>query len=121
MSYDIHITREKDWVDDKNPITLEEVRSIMPTLSERFRIEESGIISIQNPNGQKLSMKVGPYLEYMEENGDKSCVIFLKGNCPSFRYQSDSQLLAMCAVAEALGARLVGDDGEEYNRRQLEG
>lgn len=120
MSYDIHITRGTDWGEEENPVTLGEVRSIMHRLSDKFRIEESGIISIENPNGQDLTMKVGPYLEFTGENGDKTCVLFTEGMSPSFRYQSDGQLLAMCAVSEAIGAKLMGDEGEVYDREQIE-
>lgn len=120
MSYDIHITRGNDWGEEENPVTLDEVRNIMHRLSDKFRIEESGIISIENPNGQNLTMKLGPYLEYTGENDDKTCVIFTKGTSPSFRYQSDRQLLAMCFVAKAVGAKLMGDEGEVYDREQIE-
>ena len=120
MSYDIHITRGTDWSEEERPVTLDEVRSIMYRLSDKFRIEESGVISIENPNGQNLTMKAGPYLEYTGENGEKTCVLFTEGRSPSFRYQSDGQLHAMCAVCEAVGAKLMGDEGEEYDRQQIE-
>lgn len=120
MSYDIHITRGVDWGEEENPVTLEEVRNIMHVLPQNFRIEESDTISIKTPSGQNMTMKVGPYLEYTGENDDKTCVIFTKGTSPSFRYQSDRQLLAMCSVAKAVGAKLMGDEGEVYDREQIE-
>lgn len=120
MSYDIHITRGDDWFEEENPVTLEEVRSIMHVLPECFRIEETGTISIVNPSGQNLTMKVGPYLEYTGEDGGKTCVVFGENGGPSFRYQSDKQMLAMFSVAEAVGAKLMGDEGETYDRNQIE-
>lgn len=120
MSYDIHITRGVDWGEEENPVTLEEVRNIMHVLPQNFRIEESDTISIKTSSGQNMTMKVGPYLEYTGENDDKTCVIFTKGTSPSFRYQSDRQLLAMCSVAKAVGAKLMGDEGEVYDREQIE-
>lgn len=120
MSYDIHITRGTDWNEEEYPVTLDEVRSIMDLLSDKFRIEESDTITMETPSGKNLTMKVGPYLEYTDENGDKTCVLFTQGTSPSFRYQSDRQLFAMCDVAEAVGAKLMGDEGEVYDRQQIE-
>lgn len=120
MSYDIHITRGNDWFGEENPVTLEEVRNIMHVLSDSFRIEESGVISIESPSGQNLTLKVGPYLEYTGDNDDKTCVLFGEGESPSFRYQSDRQLFAISFVAEAVGAKLMGDEGETYDKQQLE-
>lgn len=118
MGYDIHITRGDSWIDEETPVTLEQVRGIMPMLSKGFRIVESGIVSVSRscPEGQKLTMNVGPYLEYMGKDGEKTVVVFEEGRCPAFRYQSDSQILAMCELAEALGAKLLGDEDEEYSR-----
>lgn len=120
MSYDIHITKGDDWIDEAEPVTLEDVRNIMHVLSDRFRIEESGIISMKNPSGQTITMKVGPYLEYTGDNDEKTRVMFRGGKCPSFQYQGDRQMLAMCSVAEAVGARLMGDEGETYDKQQIE-
>lgn len=116
MGYDIHITRGDSWIEEETPVTLEQVRGIMPMLSKGFRIVESGIISLLSSGGQELTMNVGPCLEYTDKDGEKTVVIFEDGRCPEFRYQSDSQILAMCSVAEALGAKLLGDEDEEYTR-----
>lgn len=120
MSYDIHITRGSDWSEEENPVTLNEVRSVMHLLSDKFRIEESDTISMDTPGGQKLTMKIGPHLEYVGDNDIKTCVLFGEGQSPSFRYQDDRQMLAMLSVAEAVGAKLMGDEGEIYSRQQIE-
>ncbi|MCM1467260.1 MAG: hypothetical protein NC086_03855 [Alistipes sp.] len=93
MSYNIHIVKGEIWDEEENPVTLDDVRRIMHTLPNNFRIVEDGVQTI---------------------------VSFEEGECPSFPYQSDSHMLALCLVAEALGAGLVGDEGERYDREQLE-
>lgn len=122
MGYDIHISHADNWFDEEEPVTLEQVKKIMPLLSGQFRIVEDGIITIENSwgkQGKPLTMDIGPHLEYTGEDGVQTCIVFQEDGCPFFRYQSDKQLLAMCSVAEALGAKLLGDDGEEYTREQF--
>jgi len=64
MGYDIHIKIGDSWVDEEDPLTLENVRQILPMLSSQFRIDESGVITTSTPQGQTLSGDFGPYLEY---------------------------------------------------------
>lgn len=120
MSYNIHIVKGEIWDEEENPVTLDDVRRIMHTLPGNFRIVEDGVISMKNPMGQTISVNMGTYLEYTGEDGVQTIVSFEEGKCPSFPYQSDSQMLALCLVAETLGAGLVGDEGERYDREQLE-
>ena len=54
MGYDIHITREACWLDDENPITLDEVREILPVEPHQFRIDETGEVLIATPQGNAM-------------------------------------------------------------------
>lgn len=119
MGYDIHITIGDSWVDEEDPLTLENVRQILPMLSSQFRIDESGVITTSTPQGQTLSGDFGPYLEYTDEEGQKTYVVFQEDSCPTFKSQNYRQLLALCDVAEALGAKLLGDEDEIYDRHGL--
>ena len=76
MGYDIYITKADSWVYDENPISLNDVRKILPMLSDRFRIDETGIITTTNSDGQTLSGDFGPFLEYTDEKGCKTYLIF---------------------------------------------
>lgn len=116
MGYDIHITRADNWAYDQNPITLDDVRKIMPKLSGRFRIDETGVITTED---RTFSGDFGPYLEYMDEEGRKTYIVFGERQCPSFKFGDFKQLLALCELAEALDARLQGDEDEFYDRPEI--
>ena len=117
MGYDIHITRAENWAYDQNPITLDDVRKIMPKLSGRFRIDETGVITTED---RTFSGDFGPYLEYTDEEGRKTYIVFGERQCPTFKFGDFKQLLALCELAEALDARLQGDEDEFYDRAEIE-
>lgn len=120
MGYNIHITIGDSWVDETYPISLEDIEEVMSMLPDEFRINESGLTTMKTPQGQTMSMDIGPHLEYTDEEGKVTNILFPEDRCPYFRFQSKKQLLGICAVAEALGAKLQGDDDEIYTREQLE-
>ena len=120
MGYNIHITIGDSWVDETYPISLEDIEEVMSMLPDGFRVNESGLTTMKTPQGQTMSMDIGPNLEYTDEEGKVTNILFPEDRCPYFRFQSKKQLLGICAVAEALGAKLQGDDDEIYTREQLE-
>ena len=120
MGYDIHITREACWLDDENPITLDEVREILPVEPHQFRIDETGEVLIATPQGNAMIADYGPFLEYTDEEGKKTILVFEEGECPFFTYRDCRQLLAMRDLAETLGATLQGDECEVYDRQEIE-
>ncbi len=114
MGYDLHITRAEDWIDSKqHPILESEWLNIVhtdptlkiDTLSYSNRQTEEGTIERQHPiawMGHPDQTIVSPCFWY--EDGE----IFRKS-------LDDPTLKKMIEIARKLNARVIGDDGEEYD------
>ena len=99
MGYDVHITRRNSWSDDGEPaITKQEWQAILACDSD---LEPVG----DGDNAQMLdsSRRVARFFWY--SSGE---IFVKKPNKPV--------LMKMLAIAEQLGARVIGDDDEVYSR-----
>lgn len=99
MSYDLHITRKKLYVDDEGPdITWDEWKSYVATDPELKLAPELGKHMVA------INIKCGypdPWLEWYEGNIETK--------------NPDEPILAkMLQIAAALRAKVQGDDGEVY-------
>lgn len=121
MGYEIHITRAEDWVEDDNPITIEEVEEIFDKLPKGFSIDRSGVVTAVAPDGHRISAEVGPYVQYHDGNDDSMvCIYFLSGG-PSFKVRDEKQILPILELADALNAKIQGDELEIYTRESILG
>ena len=101
MGYDIHITRRNSWSDKGEPaITRQEWQAILADDSDLDRLDDD--------DAQMLdpSRRAGRRFYYADGS-----VFVRKPNKPV--------LMKMLAIAEKLGARVVGDDDEVYSRDGL--
>lgn len=121
MGYDIHITRAEHWMDDDAPITLAEVEAVMDQLPPGFRIDRTGIVTAVSPNGQTLSAEVGPYLVFMNGDDENSRVhiYFNSPHGPYFRVADTEAILPVITLANALKAKVQGDEGEVYTETSI--
>lgn len=122
MAYEIYITRAESWVEDENPITLSEVEKVLEKLPRGFEIDQTGVVTTTTPDGNKLSAKVGPYLIYQNEKDSNSRVhIYFNNGVPSFSVREEKYMLPIIELADALNAKVQGDEEEIYTRESILG
>jgi hypothetical protein len=117
MGYDVHITRAEDWADgSSDPITLEEW---LTYVADDPEMQLDGIAETTAPDGTVLRYQGEGLSVWTAYSGHG-----LQGNMVWFDYgdgnitvkNPDAEILAkMNAIAEALGARVQGDEGEFYD------
>ena len=100
MGYEIHITRKNEWSDEDGPeISLEDWKAYIASDPE---------------------MRLDGYAEATMENGDvfrteHDGIAVWTAYSGIVAKNPDREILAkMFEIAQALGARVVGDEGEEY-------
>ena len=108
MAYEAHITRADLWVYDKEPITFEEVKAL--TLPEGFEAVEDGTFS-----DGAVSISLGKCVVCTRADGVKNFLIF-SGGAPSFKMLGEDDAKPFIELAEMLGAKVQGDEGEIYTK-----
>jgi hypothetical protein len=111
MGYDLHITRAPDWTESgQHPIAeadwLAAVRAdtslhIDTSDSLRMRDRATGQVRVIHP------------VVWTEPNGQTTPLWFDEGKATT-KNPSKAAIAKMKQIAERLGARVVGDEGEEY-------
>ena len=116
MGYDLHITRRQDWADPDGPeITLEEwldYLTIDPSLERDIEFESS--LDPAVATGAKESTMV-LWNEWPSRGSGEEVRLWLShGNVMATDADVDLRR-KMFVMADVLGARLQGDNGEIYN------
>lgn len=113
MGYDIHITRKAHWFDDEGPtISMEEWKAYIASDSE-LRLD--GYAQTTVGNGALLRVKnegMAVWTAYSKEN---TAWIWLDSSGIVTKNPDNEILRKMFQIAQVLGARVVGDDDEEYD------
>jgi hypothetical protein len=105
MGYELHITRQEFWADDEGPeITLEEWKNYVAT-DTSIKLDE------ENPGGKDYVLYSGQNLSplWWDERGE----IYTKNPEPTV-------IAKLVQIANALGAKVVGDDDEIYGTDPLD-
>jgi hypothetical protein len=117
MGYDVHITRKQNWSDKKGPeIPLAEWIAVVQSDRE-MRLD--GYAETQVGDGKSLriekqGLSVWTAYSRNDEDGNKAWFDFRLGNVVV--KNPDAEILQkMWLLAQALSARVQGDDGEFYD------
>ena len=115
MGYDIHITRRASWWDENGPVITQEEWETYIAADPELRLD--GYIEGATTSGATLRMEdpgiaVWTTHPRLEEHGgwislDEDGNIVVKNPDEAF-------LRKMWQIAQALGARVIGDEGETY-------
>lgn len=113
MGYDVHITRKADWFDEEGPtISIDEWKAYIASDPEIrldgfaeavvgggaiLRIEQDGLAVWTGYSNKENSVWIGPSSEGI-----------------SVKNPDVEILRKMFEIAQALNARVIGDEGEEY-------
>jgi hypothetical protein len=116
MGYDVHITRANEWFNSAStPITLEE----WLTLVERDpEMRHDGFAEATTPKGETLRVEAEGLCVWTAYsghgvNGNMAWFSWFDGNV-SVKNPDSEILQKMRRLAQQLGARVVGDEGEHY-------
>jgi len=106
MGYELHVVHVDHWLDAaKKPISRNEVDCV---------------VQMDHELAWSKTDHIGGQYDFIEWNGH-SCFYWDKYEVIG-KSLLDPQIIKLCEIAEALGAKLIGDDGEEYvYRKQLFG
>lgn len=117
MGYDLHITRKSDWRDSKGPeISLDEWRAFVLG-DQQMRLDSFAEASLLD--GRALRTETGGlavWTEYSQhdEAGNKAWFLYSHGEI-RVENPDDEIIRKMWSIAQALGAKVQGDDGEVYD------
>ena len=104
MGYDLHITRAEDWAEAaETPIDFAEWTTYAETDS---RLSVAGTIALRNHDPQEQSV-------YALSHGDGPTIHWHRGDLV-VAGASDADVEQLRPIADALAARVQGDDGEFY-------
>ena len=115
MGYDVHITRAADWTDAEGaPITLDEWLAVVHADPD-MRLD--GVAEASTPGGtvryENNGLAVWTKYSGHEVNGNMAWFDYRRGRIVV--KNPDEEIRAkMKQLAARLGAKVVGDEGEEY-------
>ncbi|MEX1827166.1 hypothetical protein [Luteibacter sp. CQ10] len=113
MGYDIHITRKTHWFDDEGPtISMEEWKAYIASDPE-LRLD--GYAETTVGNGAVLRVKNEGMAVWTAYSKDNTAWIWLDSSGIVAKNPDNEILRKMFQIAQMLGARVVGDDDEEYD------
>ena len=116
MGYEIHITRKAEWFDEDGPdITLDDWKNYISSDSE-MRLD--GYAEAITANGEILRMEhdgIAVWTAYSGHGIDGNMAWLYPASGGIVAKNPDQEILAkMFGIAQTLGARVLGDEGEEY-------
>jgi hypothetical protein len=112
MAYFMYITRADEWyLDDSNPIQLEEWVGLVASDPE---LESMPVLKAELPDGREVKRE-SPGLALWSGNEFVDVVALEHRNGSiAVKYPDDQALRKMAEIAEKLGARVQGEEGELY-------
>lgn len=117
--YDVHITRRERWTDEKGPaISLLEWKSLVAADCD-MRLDN--FAETETKDGQKLrteSEGLAVWTKYSKhgKNGNMAWFYWFRGEV-TVKNPDREILVKMAQIAERLGAKVQGDDGEIYDKK----
>jgi hypothetical protein len=117
MGYDAHITRAASWVDSaQSPITLQEWLALVASDPE---LRHDGVASATTRDGDGIEVRAPGLVVWTgwSQHGRDGAMAWIQhGDGELVVKNPDEELLRkLHRIATALGARVQGDDGEEYD------
>lgn len=116
MGYEIHITRKTEWFDEDGPeISLEDWKAYIASDPE-MRLDGYAEATMENGDVFRTEHDgIAVWTAYSGHGVDGNMAWLYPGSCGIVAKNPDREILAkMFEIAQALGARVVGDEGEEY-------
>lgn len=115
MGYEVHITRADEWIESRSsPITLDEWTSYVASDPE-MRIDNHAALTLK---GDVLSYEnegLAVWTAYSGHEADANMAWFDYNEGRIVVKNPDEEILAKIKqIAEALNARVIGDEGEMY-------
>ena len=113
MGYELHVTRAKNWTDSEaRPITEAEWRAHVATDLE---LEVTGIAEVTTPEGELLRYENPGLARWRGHPRGEEVWFDLRHGRVVVKNPDELTIVKMVSVARALGAWVVGDDGETYD------
>jgi hypothetical protein len=115
LGYELHITRKQGWSDEDGPIITQAEWEAYIASDPELRLD--GYAEVTMPTGSKLRV-TPPGIAVWTAHPDPSSgpAWITLGSSGNVRARNPDRALIrkMCQIAQQLGARVMGDDGEIY-------
>jgi hypothetical protein len=111
LGYDLHITRATDWTDSETtPIALAEWHAYLRTDPE-MRLD--GHAEASTPSGEQIRIESAGLAVWTAHENDTVWFDHRRGRIV-VKNPDEPTIAKMIGIAQSLGARVLGDDGELY-------
>lgn len=111
MGYDLHLTKADDWVDAKDhPIEPADWLALVDSDHE-LSMSPSDFYERRTPDGNLERVSATAWIA-----GSSECTFWFQDGEVTAKNPDDAATLKLIGIAERLGARVLGDDGEVYER-----
>ena len=115
MGYDLHIVRTRDWSDaDQHPITKDDIDSLIAADPE-LSWSKSDFFEVTNSKTGEITRITSRYYA-IEWKGTSA--FWWNGHEIVCKAPPEPEQMKMIKMAQALGAMVIGDDGELYTIRK---
>lgn len=116
MGYDIHITRKAHWFDETGPgLTLQEW---LDYISRDDEMRADGFAEVAAPNGDIIRIEspgIAVWTAYSGQGAERGTAWFCHFKDRITVKNPDPQIVRkMYEISSSLGAKVQGDEGEEY-------
>lgn len=116
MGYDVHITRKSEWLEENGPsLSLEEWLDYVANDRE---MRADGFAEATTPKGETIRMEspgIAVWIAYSGHEPDGNMAWFSHFKDRVTVKNPDPEILKkMHKIASSLGAKVQGDEGEEY-------
>lgn len=119
MGYNIHITRQQGWYDEVPElcITMDEWGAYVAEDADMRQDDHAFVKTTSGEDLGVISEGLSVWTKYSRNGfgGGYAWFSYEEGNI-DVKNPDDEILSKMYEIAQALGARLIGDEGEEYYR-----
>ena len=117
MGYDVHITRKDDWSDEDGPAISREEWLHYVNADKTMKLEREAVV--ENAKGEAFSVQdetlaIWTAWPARQPGKNEAWMWHSQGNVMA-KNPDAAMLQKMFLIADGLGGKLQGDDGEVYN------
>lgn len=111
MGYDLHITKNINWVDDTKKIDIGAWRSLVKSDPS---LEMVGFVEAATPEGKTIRLENPDTAVWVDPKTDKKHYFYFFNGEISVKNPTESAIFKMKEVAKKLDCKVQGDEGEDY-------
>ncbi len=113
MGYDIHITRASEWSEsEKTPIAVDAWKKVIA--EDKSFVATNAAVATNPKTGEEIRVPGAAMAIWTDSKTGKQAHFDYRQGRITVKNPDEAMIAKMKDVAKKLGARVVGDEGEEY-------